>query len=137
MAEVPTKRLKLEDKRGLSPPFVGAPLYWCASAVIVYGFDVGALLDVQVNGNTVLAGVPGGFPQPQEALLHLPAQLQTNVAVPGAAEGRRHYQRLVAECDRPRSHSGLPSRTTATADRSGSRPAMQSRSVNGGPLDAE
>jgi hypothetical protein len=81
MAEVPTKRLKLEDGRYLSPPFVGEPLYRCASAVVVYGFDVGARLDVQVNGTTVLAGVLGGFPQPQGALLKLPAQLQTNDVV--------------------------------------------------------
>jgi hypothetical protein len=81
MTEVPTRRLKLEDKRLLSPPLVGAPLYQCASAVVVYGFNVGALLDVQVNGATVLANVPGGFPQPQGALLALPAQLQANDVV--------------------------------------------------------
>ena len=69
MTEVPTRSLKLEDKRGLSPPYVGEPLYGCASAVVVYGFDVGALLDVQVNGTTVRAGVPGGFPQAAGALV--------------------------------------------------------------------
>jgi hypothetical protein len=81
MTEVPTQSLKLEDKRGLSPPYVGEPLYGCASAVVVYGYDVGALLDVQVNGTTVRAGVPGGFPQPQGALVQLPAQLQPNDVV--------------------------------------------------------
>ena len=75
MTEVPTERLKLKDKRFLSPPLVGAPLYQCAKAVVVYGFDPGATLDVQVNGTTVLAGVAGGFPQPQGALLTLPAPL--------------------------------------------------------------
>jgi hypothetical protein len=76
MAEVPTNRLKLEEKRYLSPPLVGEPLYQCANAVVVYGFDVGATLDVERNGAIVLAGVPGGFSQPQGALLTLPAQLQ-------------------------------------------------------------
>ncbi len=75
MAEVPTKRLKLEDTRYLSPPLVGEPLYQCAQAVVVYGFDVGATLDLERNGAIVLAGVPGGFPQPQGALLTLPAPL--------------------------------------------------------------
>ena len=77
MTEVPTKRLKLEDKRFLSPPLVGAPLYECAKAIVVYGFDPGAMLDVQQNGATILAGVAGGFPQPQGALLTLPAPLAT------------------------------------------------------------
>jgi hypothetical protein len=75
MAEVPTKRLKLEDTRYLSPPLVSEPLYQCAQAVVVYGFDVGATLDLERNGAIVLAGVPGGFPQPQGALLTLPAAL--------------------------------------------------------------
>jgi hypothetical protein len=76
MAEVPTEGLKLKDRRYLSPPLVGEPLYQCAQAVVVYGFEPGATLDVQRNGTTVLAGVPGGFPQPQGALLPLPAPLQ-------------------------------------------------------------
>lgn len=75
MAEVPTERLKLKETRFLSPPIVGAPLYQCAKAVVIYGFDPGATLDVEVNGAIVLAGVPGGFPQPQGALLTLPAPL--------------------------------------------------------------
>jgi hypothetical protein len=75
MAEVPRERLKLKDTRLLSPPIVGAPLYQCATAVAVYGFVVDAQLDLQVNGVTVLAGVPGGFPQPQGALLALPTPL--------------------------------------------------------------
>jgi hypothetical protein len=81
MAEVPTRRLRLEDKRYLSPPLVGEPLYQCATAVVVYGFDSLATLDVQVNGTTVVAGAPGGFPQPQGALLTLPAQLNANDVV--------------------------------------------------------
>ncbi|WP_163988336.1 hypothetical protein [Pyxidicoccus caerfyrddinensis] len=75
MSEVPTKRLNLEDTRYLSPPLVGEPLYQCAKAVVVTGFVVGATLDVQVNGATVLSGVPGGFPQPSGALLALPTPL--------------------------------------------------------------
>lgn len=75
MVEVPTERLKLKDSRFLSPPIVGAPLYQCATSVVVYGFSPGATLDLQVDGTIVLAGVPGGFPQPQGALLTLPAPL--------------------------------------------------------------
>ena len=81
MAEVPTERLKLKDKRLLSPPIVGAPLYQCATAVVVYGFVVNAQLDLQINGVTLLAGVPGGFPQPQGALLGLSAPLVTGDVV--------------------------------------------------------
>jgi hypothetical protein len=69
MAEVPTKSLKLEETRFLSPPIVGEPLYQCAKAIVVYGFDPLATLDVERNGAVVLSGVPGGFPQPQGALL--------------------------------------------------------------------
>jgi hypothetical protein len=75
MAEVPTERLKLKETRFLSPPIVGAPLYQCAKAVVVYGFCPGARLDLEVNGSIVLAGVPAGFPQPQGALLTIPAPL--------------------------------------------------------------
>lgn len=81
MAEVSTERLKLKETRFLSPPIVGAPLYQCANAVVVYGFDPGATLDVQVNGATVLSGVPGGFPQPQGALLALPTPLMAGDVV--------------------------------------------------------
>ncbi|SRR5258705_152586 len=75
MAEVPTEGLRFKDSRLLSPPQVGAPLYQCATAIVVYGFDVGAKLDVRRNGTIVLAAVPGGFPQPSGALLALPAPL--------------------------------------------------------------
>ena len=75
MAEVPTERLKLKETRFLSPPVVGAPLYKCAKAVVVYGFDPGATLDLEVNAIIVLTGVPGGFPLPQGALLTLPAPI--------------------------------------------------------------
>ena len=75
MTEVSTERLRLKETRTLSPPLVGAPLYKCATAVVVHGFDVNAILDLQHNGTIVLAGVPGGFPQPNGALLSLPAPL--------------------------------------------------------------
>ncbi|RDK03016.1 hypothetical protein [Paraburkholderia lacunae] len=75
MAEVPTERLKLKETRFLSPPVVGEPLYQCAKALVILGFDPGATLDVERNGALFLSGVPGGFPQPQGAILSLPAAL--------------------------------------------------------------
>src|SRR5439155_26862768 len=81
MAEVPTERLKLKESRFLSPPIVGAPVYNCAKAVVIYGFVPGATLDVEVNGAIILAGVPGGFPQPQGALVALPSPLVTGDVV--------------------------------------------------------
>jgi hypothetical protein len=75
MAEVPTRRLKLEDRKFLSPPIVGEPLYQCAIAVSVYGFVPQAKLDLEINGVIVLAGISAGFPQPQGALLTLAAPL--------------------------------------------------------------
>jgi hypothetical protein len=75
MTEVPTERLQLKETRRLSPPLVAEPLYQCAKAIVVLGFNVNATIDVQLNGTVVLAGVPGGFPQPQGALLTLPAPL--------------------------------------------------------------
>jgi hypothetical protein len=77
MSEVPTEGLKLKEKRYLSPPLVGEPLYQCATAVVVYGFDVGATLDLERNGTIVLSGVPGGSSQPQGALLQVSPQLQS------------------------------------------------------------
>jgi hypothetical protein len=75
MAEVKTEGLKLEETRFLSPPRVGEPLYRCAKAVVVYDFVPNATLDIELNGAVVLAGVPGGFPQPQGVTLLLPTQL--------------------------------------------------------------
>lgn len=77
MTEVPTEGLKLKERRYLSPPLVGEPLYQCATAVVVYGFNVGAALDLERNGTIVVSGVPGGFPQPQGALLQVSPQLQS------------------------------------------------------------
>ena len=69
MAEVPTKSLKLEETRFLSPPVVREPLYQCATAIVVDDFEQLATLDIERNGSVVLAGVPAGFPQPQGALI--------------------------------------------------------------------
>lgn len=81
MTQVPVKELKLEETRRLSPPIVAEPLYQCASAVTVFGFVPTAMLDIEVNGAIVLAGVPGGFPQPNGATLALPAALAAGDAV--------------------------------------------------------
>ena len=75
MTQVPVKKLKLEETRPLSPPYLDEPLYQCATAVTVLGFVPQAKLDVQVNGGTVIADAPGGFPQPNGATLGLPAPL--------------------------------------------------------------
>jgi hypothetical protein len=69
MAEVPTKSLKLEETRFLSPPVVREPLYQCATAIVVDDFEQLATLDIERNGSVVLAGDPAGFPQPQGALI--------------------------------------------------------------------
>ena len=75
MAEVPREKLKLrDDPKVISPPTV-SPLYQCATAVTVVGFIANATLDLQVNGVTVIAGVPGGFPVPNGRTLPLPAAL--------------------------------------------------------------
>lgn len=75
MTQVPVKKLKLEETRPLSPPYLDEPLYQCATTVTVLGFVPHAKLDVQVNGATVIADAPGGFAQPQGATLALPAPL--------------------------------------------------------------
>jgi hypothetical protein len=76
MSEVPINRLDFQDDRKLiSPPIVVAPLYQCATVVTIIGYLPGALLDVQVDGVTVITGAPGGFPMPNGATLPLPAAL--------------------------------------------------------------
>ena len=75
--EVPVDRLKLQDnEKLLSPPIVAEPLYGCAKALKVIGFQAHALLSVQVDGTTVVTNAPGGFPLPDGALLPLPAALK-------------------------------------------------------------
>jgi dienelactone hydrolase len=75
--EVPVNRLKLQDdEKLLSPPIVAEPLYGCATAVKVIGFEAHALLTVQVDGTTVVNNAPGGFPLPDGAMLPLPNPLK-------------------------------------------------------------
>lgn len=72
---VPRERLDLQrDPELLSPPIVVAPLYQCASAVVVIAYVPEADIELQVNGATV-ALVPGGFPLPQGVTIPLPAKL--------------------------------------------------------------
>jgi hypothetical protein len=75
--EVPVDRLKLKDNRELlSPPIVAEPLYGCATAVKVIGFEAHALLSVQVDGTTVVNNAPGGLPLPDGAMLPVPNPLK-------------------------------------------------------------
>ena len=72
---VPREKLGLkEDEKLLSPPWLAAPLYQCATAVTVYGFVAHAGIDVEVAGSVVISATVG-FPQPQGATLDLPAAL--------------------------------------------------------------
>lgn len=72
---VDVERLDLkDDPELLSPPWLGEPLYQCATAVTVWGFVPHATVEVELDGVVVLsAGV--GFPQPVGATLALPAPL--------------------------------------------------------------
>lgn len=80
--EVPIEKLRLkDDPKLISPPIVAAPLYGCAKGVQVVGFLPHALLDVQVDGATVLAGFSGGFPLPDGAFIPLPAPLKVGQKV--------------------------------------------------------
>jgi dienelactone hydrolase len=70
---VDRKRLDLrEDPNFLSPPWVQAPLYQCAIAVVVHGYVATANIEVQVNGASVPI-VNGGFPYPHGVTVPLPA----------------------------------------------------------------
>src|SRR4051812_2043083 len=72
--EVSRERLGLnEGENPLSPPIVLEPLYRCATAVVIVGFVPHAALDVEIDGAVSVAGVPGGFPEPQGALIIVPA----------------------------------------------------------------
>jgi hypothetical protein len=82
VVEVPRDRVKLsEGKRVLSPPHLAAPIYACGKIVNVLGFVPNALLDVQVDGVSVAANVPGGFPSPMGAVIGLPAALTVGQAI--------------------------------------------------------
>jgi dienelactone hydrolase len=73
--QVPRDRLKLRDSKRISAPTVVAPLYGCATAVVVIGFIPGATLDVEVAGAVVVSGYPTSSPDPEGALVPLPAAL--------------------------------------------------------------
>ncbi len=86
--EVPTKELQLrENPRAISPPIVVGPLYQCGTIVQVRGFIPHATLDLEIAGAVVIAGAPGGFPEPDGAVLHLPAALVKNQLV----RARQHF----------------------------------------------
>jgi hypothetical protein len=73
--DVDRQRLDLSEGEmdPLSPPLLVGPLYACAVAVTVRGYVPHATLDVQVNGVDVATGVAGGYPEPQGALVAVPA----------------------------------------------------------------
>lgn len=68
-------RLDLKDDRELlSPPWLWEPLYQCAAAVTVFGFDPHADVDIEVDGSLVVSETVG-FPEPVGATLTLPNPL--------------------------------------------------------------
>jgi hypothetical protein len=72
---VQIEQLKLKPNRKLlSPPWLGEPLYQCATAVTVWGFVAHATLDVELDGAVVVT-VVAGFPEPIGARVKLPAPL--------------------------------------------------------------
>jgi hypothetical protein len=86
--EVPRDRLKLRDnEKLLSPPFIVEPVYQCSKIVVVRGFIASATLDVRVNGSVVVNGVPGGFPEPEGAVIHLASPLTAGQKV----QARQHF----------------------------------------------
>ncbi len=68
------------DRELLSTPWLAGPLYQCATAVTGWGFVPHADLEVEVDGS-VVAGGPGGFPEPQGARVELPSPLVAGQAV--------------------------------------------------------
>src|ERR1700676_693946 len=80
--DVPRDHLKLrDDPKIISPPYLAQPLYQCATAVTVLGYDPQGKLDVEVGGAVVINGFPGGFPLPQGVSIHLPTALVANQKV--------------------------------------------------------
>jgi hypothetical protein len=73
--EVERERIRLKDNPKLiSPPSVD-PAWQCGTAVVVRGFIGDAKLDIEVAGSIVVTGFAAGFPQPNGALVPLPAAL--------------------------------------------------------------
>jgi hypothetical protein len=62
------------ERRLVSPPWLGEPLYQCATAVTVWGFLAHATVEIEVDG-AVLVTTPVGFPEPVGALVTMPAAL--------------------------------------------------------------
>ncbi|MEA2639082.1 MAG: hypothetical protein QOF51_476, partial [Chloroflexota bacterium] len=86
--EVPTKGLELrKDPRAISPPIVVGPLYQCGTVVQVRGYIPQATLDLEIAGGVVIAGAPGGFPEPNGAILPLPSALVKDRLV----RARQHF----------------------------------------------
>src|SRR5450432_1558826 len=74
LVEVPRDRLKLQDRRVLSPPSLD-PAWQCSKVVVVRGFVAGASLDIELNGVVVVTGWAGGFPVPNGAVVALAKKL--------------------------------------------------------------
>lgn len=70
-----------DDPELLSPPWLGEPLYQCATAVTVFGFLPHADIDVEVDGSVVVSATVG-FSEPIGATLALPAALVAGQNVP-------------------------------------------------------
>lgn len=79
--EIDRREAKLPDDPSLlSPPIVVAPLYACATAVVIRNGLAGAALEVQVNAATVGSAVVGAE-LPYGVTVALPAALVQNDAV--------------------------------------------------------
>ena len=79
--QVPREKLDLrDDPKVLSPPLLD-PLWACGTAVVVRGFIAEATLDIEVDGAIVVPGTPGGFPNPNGALISLPSALTAGQVV--------------------------------------------------------
>lgn len=72
---VDVERLDLKgDPELLSPPWLGEPLYQCATAATVWGFVPHATVEVELDG-AVIVVASVGFPEPVGETLVLPAPL--------------------------------------------------------------
>lgn len=68
------------DDQLLSPPWLGEPLYQCATAVTVFGFVPHADLEIEVDGSVTVSAT-AGFPEPVGETLPLPSPLVAGQAV--------------------------------------------------------
>jgi hypothetical protein len=68
-------RLDLEyDRELLSPPWLGEPLYQCATAVTVFGFVAHAEIHLEIEGSVAVT-IVAGFPEPVGETIALPSPL--------------------------------------------------------------